>query len=330
MIVFIPGGFIVGALIFGAGAIYSIIENISGIVYMIWGVCAFFLGWYVTLYVTFSEKRSALWRITYIVQGLWISVAELYIHWLYIIAMGYGNRSTECSFFYKFLEKYDITFVAMTMSIVSILVVAVLIEVAKSIHNKRISRVFQILAILAVCIIAVGGFRIARRDEFQNSQSCFEFDGFKYETVEKTVAKKSLFGKVYWDSYVFEEGTQLYGSNKDHTIEEEKYVLVSDGEKMGFVKKSTLKSLYEKVHVTTEDTELYDTEEREQVKNTWYGSWTETVKVATDHVIGMVQAGTQVVYKREAGDGYVLVELPNGMEGAIKEECVELKKIMNE
>lgn len=54
------------------------------------------------------------------------------------------------------------------------------------------------------------------------------------------------------------------------------------------------------------------------------------VSVPTTEVIEIVEGGTQVTYKYDLGDGYAMIKLADGEEGAIKEENLEVKKVMDE
>lgn len=324
MIIFVPFSFVLVLLVMGLGLVYEILENISGIIYVFWSVCSFFIGLYV-IYTGFKEKRDILCRITYVAQGIWVSVALIYIHWLYLIAEGYsGYDVIKYSFFDAYVDKYGEVLVSLVISVILVIVISILAEI-----SRNFSSVMQILTIVVICAVFVGGYAIARKDEFQNSKDTFNFNNYKYETIQNAVAKRSILGSaVFWNSYIFKENTPLYASYETTTIDGENYILVSDGTKMGFVEEGSLQSFYEEVYVTTETTEIYATEVKEEVRSTRYGSLTAKVVVPTSNVVEMVSEGTQVTYERDLGHGYVLITLSDGTEGVIKEEYLELKEVM--
>lgn len=238
MLIPVSIGFIIVLIFVVLGFGYTIASNITSLMVGIYAIIMFFTGLGV-VYLDIKSEKSHIWFITALLHGLTISVICFFIALALDTGNGYEGDSARYILFGEF-EKIDLHLATILISTILIIILSIFVQISKTTKSKKISSVFQLVTIFSVILIFVGGFKIAEKDAFLNSKSCFDFEKPNCIVLNNTTSYTNFEPGIFVPSQKFKKGIKLYTSDHIHTKNNIRYILVSDGKRMGYVKEMDL------------------------------------------------------------------------------------------
>ena len=82
-------------------------------------------------------------------------------------------------------ERFDLFMTTTIIFLAIIIVISIPVQAAPKIKNRQLSTVCNIISIILMVVVYIGGFQISIKDVFNNSISNFDLEGPKYEAVEE-------------------------------------------------------------------------------------------------------------------------------------------------
>lgn len=203
--------------------------------------------------------------------------------------------------------------------------------------NIFLSKIISISLCFISFIIPFMGWKIASKDEINNTYELFTWSNHDGEIHEKTQIWKSVEG-LEFPVGTWKPGTLIYIAdytqfhlNKDYDdiiIHDEEYLWVTDGKSVGYVKKSAVKvNVQNYIHQLVEGATIYEFDEYEGKGIFSYNrpkncSKSDTVKMICDKNLSISVAG------ETSTPNYFLIELEDGTEGLVEKSYILEIKIM--
>ena len=335
MVIFVLDGFtILFIILLAIGGAYTIINNIVAIIFGIIAIGAVFGGAYVIF--TGIKAETILEKITISLQGFVMMTVCFVI--TILIDVGTGHRSFEKAQFILFGsigQKMGVYLVDLILSLSVMVAISIVIQIAKclKINHNGGDAFFNILAIILMFLIYIGGSWLALKDSFNNSIHKFDLETPTYELLEDTSIKNE-FDFFFLTTGRFKAGTQLFIDGYDTVKKDIKYIEVTDGKRMGYVPESLLRELYTILYTINTDSPVYRIEEGYRTVTVPGGrSGRMKAPIATEEIVGFVTKGMQVdgmgtIYDTSDGElTYYGIILADGTEGCIKKEYIDEVKV---
>lgn len=322
MIIFVSFGFIFWCIILGIGGLYSIIQNIDEIICSIYNLSAMLIGLYVLYVGICSIKESVSKGLGTCILGINITTLPFFIWLMYILAEGKGSyKNVQYTFFDFLVKKYGV-YIASAMVSAGVIAITVAIMYFAIFYKSGKKSNFNIIAsTIVIIMIYIGSFWIANKDSFENSKEYFDFSEPEYEVTQTCISKMFIIGDLTIDNHWYLPGEKLYGSGYTHEVKGKKYVLVSNGKTMGYIyeNEENVRRYKTEVFLVTQETDVYATKDGSIEVHTSYGNGKMSATLPTEEVVGHVTPGTRIDYIRDIAEGYVLIKLPDSVEGCIPE-----------
>lgn len=321
-------------LIFGVAAldgILNFLEDWTFDIYIVIGTLFFFLGMYFIV-SGFCKYKYTVWKkIVRIFQGIvCCTIFFAVLNWLEF-GEGYKDFEKADYIIWNSLKKYDLYITAAIISVMVIIVISILAEIVKHIKIQWLSIILGVLVIVSTCVIYVVGTQACFLDEFNNSINKFDTEVAQYEVIKNVnIRHKNQRMGLWIKAGVFSKGTQLYSSGYTTSRKECDYIEVTDGtQKVGFVPKENLKTLYDIVYKTNEDTYLYKVGTGGRIETFADGKLTEGYyKVVTGEVSRTIPAGTKIKYWEYLvkDNQYIYVVLEDGTDGCLMQPSITAER----
>ena len=341
--------FFIDPVIFGiviimviAGLGYTFLSNISAIIVAIYVLFLIFYGIY-TIFIG-DEDSNISGGIVRILRGLIDITISFYI--AILIELGSGRVKFADAKFplleFLHMRKFNDDFSTLFLTCGIILIVSIPAWIGKALAKRHgfLSMLSNVIAIMLVLGIYIGGFKLAMYDSYVNSYNYFDYDMEKYEIKQDADVYTEinlLFCSKYFKTDTIQAGSKVYASGWDMERNGVEYYQITDGKgKMGYVSSECMKTLYEEVMVLKKDSILYGFQTEEHTvppSDTSNGKpFTLRKTWKTDETICTVPAGTVVEFHCFAYDHsnaeykYSEVVLPDGTEGCVWADDLEILK----
>ena len=177
-------------------------------------------------------------------------------------------------------------------------------------------------------------------DSYVNTYNSFDYEMEEYEVTQDTNVYTEinlLFGCKLFKTNTISKGSKVYSNGRYTEKNDVRYYQINNGKgTIGYVSSECMTSLYEELNVLKKDSILYGVQIEESTipaSNTSNGEpFTIKSAIKINETICTVPAGTVVDFQAHAHDplnaqvNYSWVILPDGTEGCILEEDIELLK----
>ena len=329
VVYFVPFVLIIAFALVGVAGAYALLRSLTKIIFWILVVASVVIG--ITMIITAVKKavkeKCFFSSVVQIIKGIFIClILTLTKYWFDIGSSLKPFNNSEFILFGTFnkIDEY----------LISILVSSVLILVCfiPELLFKRKAIAFNfIFSILVCCVIFIGGFKISLDSEMINAYDLFNWDSPEYIVTERTsiIHEEIFFSPI--KTGTFEKGANLYKSDYKRTYNDIKYVLVSDGEKAGYVCVDNLESLVTYTYIVNKDSNVYAIGYAEGYMWENGERYTISVPVPSNEIIEFVNKGTVVqkigTHAEKMKVTHMKVKLSNGKEGYIDfENVTEVRK----
>ena len=328
-------------VIVGGG--YIILSNISAIILAIVFFFMVLYGIY-TIFIPEDSDPNISGGIVRILRGLIYITISFYITILMYLGMGTEKFANANFPLLEFLHirnfNDDFSNLILTCGIILIVSIPAWIGKALAKRHKFLSMLWNIIAIVLVFGIYIGGFQIAMHDSYVNTYNSFDYEMEEYEVTQDTNVYTEinlLFGCKLFKTNTISKGSKVYSNGRYTEKNDVRYYQINNGKgTIGYVSSECMTSLYEELNVLKKDSILYGVQIEESTipaSNTSNGEpFTIKSAIKINETICTVPAGTVVDFQAHAHDplnaqvNYSWVILPDGTEGCILEEDIELLK----
>lgn len=318
---FIPIGLIFVYALVAVAGIHILLENLSSIFF---NICNFFFNIYGIfiivkgIYRAKNENCGFLYGLSETIRGLLVSFSVVLMRYFLELGKGIGKFEEAEYVFFGFFDTLDINIASLLLCAVILLIVSLPVMLLRK--NTKI--LCPLLTVGLIILFSTGVYQISVISAFNNNYGTINWESPEYEIVRDATIKQKEFLFTSINSGEFSQGEQVYTSGGVKTINEKEHILVTNGEKMGYVDSEYLKSIVTYSYIVNVDSEIYGIERTMLTASVPGGGTKEIVRESpSENAVAHLAKGTEVKKIRTYAENFeitmLLVQLSDGTKGYV-------------